>query len=106
MKTVVEHLSHMGILCKKLTPITPKELGTRKRIDLYIGVNLQGYYCSVMVLSKKSRVLSKEANQLMVLHEKMETFADTAIPKRYIQIDAPLCSKAKALMEQAGWVFV
>ena len=106
MKAIVEHLSHQDILCKKLTPITPKELGTRKRITLYIGVNLQGYYCSIMILSKKSRVLSKEANELMVLHEKMEKFADTAIPKKYIQIDAPLCSRAKAVMEQAGWVFL
>jgi hypothetical protein len=106
MKTVVERLSKRGILCKKLTSITPKELGTRKQITLYIGVDIKGYYCSVMVLAKKSRVLSKEAKELMVLHEKMERYADTAITRRYIWVKGPLCSKAKILMEQAGWVFL
>jgi ribosomal protein S6E (S10) len=42
MKAIVELLSRQDILCKKLTPITPKELGTRKRITLYIGVNIRG----------------------------------------------------------------
>ena len=106
MKAIVEDLRHAGILCKQLTPILPKTLGSRKKIALYIGVNLKGYYCSVMVLEKASRVLRKEAEGLAQLHAKLEAYADTVITKRYIQIKAPLCSKAKAWMEQEGWVFL
>ena len=106
MKSIVETLQHAGILCKKLTPVLPKTLGTRKKIVLYIGIDLKGYYCSVMVLEKKSRVLRKEAEALAELHAKLEGYADTTITKRYVQVKAPLCSKAKAWMEQEGWVFL
>ena len=106
MKHIVERLRTHGILCKTLSEVSPKELGSRKRITLYIGVNLVGYYCSVMVLSKKSRVLRKEAEVLAQLQIKMEEWKGTTIPKKYIEVDAPLCSKAKAWLEQEGWEFL
>jgi hypothetical protein len=106
MKAVAERLMRAQILCPKLTPIAPATLGSRKRIELYLGVDREGYYCSVMIVNKKSRVLRAEAEELMQLHARLEVHADTAIRKRYIGVDAPLCSKAKALMEQSGWRFV
>jgi len=106
MKAIVDRLSHYHILCKRLTAVAPKELGSRKKISLYVGVDTAGYYCSVMHLVKKSRVLRKEAEELIVLHGKLEMYQGTTITKKYIQIEAPLCSKAKAMMEQAGWMFV
>ncbi len=78
-------------------------MGSRKKIQIYFGVNLKGYYCSVMSLEKKSRLLRKEAEELMFLHEKLEAHQDTKIFKRYIRIKAPLCSHAKALLEANGW---
>ncbi len=103
MKELVEYLKDKNIICKSLKEVAPKALGSRKKIQLYVGVNLKGYYCSVMLLEKKSRVLRKEANELIALHEKLELYQDTKILKRYIRIRAPLCSKAKALLEEKGW---
>ena len=106
MKSIVDRLRQHNILCKTFTPIAPKELGTRKKISLYVGVDVAGYYCSVMVLVKKSRVVRKEAEELFVLHKKLEKHQETTIKKKYIHVDAPLCSKAQAMMEQAGWKLV
>ena len=107
MKQIVEYLQQHKIIFKSLKPISPKELGSRKKITIYLGVDLKGYYADVMVLAKKSRVLRKEAGELMTLHEKLERYIDSSIKKKYIVIDAPLCSKAKALLEENGWtVFV
>jgi hypothetical protein len=106
MKNTVEYLCSHSIICKKLTGILPKELGSRKRIEIFVGVGVDGYYCVVMHLVKKSRILRKEADELMQLHQKLETYQDTKIKKKYIWIEAPLCSKAKALMESEGWRFL
>lgn len=103
MKEVVEYLSGHNIICKTLREIMPKALGSRKKIELFVGVNLQGYYCSVMILKKRSRVLRKEVGELMLLHEKMEYYEDSKILKRYIHIKAPLCSHAKRMFEDSGW---
>ena len=103
MKELVEYLQQKNIIFKSLKEITPKELGTRKKIGLYVGVDLKGYYAVIMELTKKSRVLRKEAEALMALHKTLEKYVDSSIKKKYIIIKAPLCSKAKALLEENGW---
>jgi hypothetical protein len=103
MKEIVEYLQQKNIIFKSLKAITPKEIGSRKRIGLYVGVDLKGYYALVMVLEKKSRVLRKEAQELMALHEKIEKYVDSKINKKYILVKAPLCSHAKVMLEEHGW---
>ena len=104
MKEVVEYLNKKNIIFKSLKEITPKELGSRKKVSIYLGVELkESYYALVMELSKKSRVLRKEAADLMMLHEKLEHYTDHKITKKYIIIKAPLCSHAKAMLEENGW---
>ena len=100
---MVEYLQKKNFVFKSLKEITPKELGSRKKIALYLGVDLKGYYAVVMEIEKKSRILRKEANELMLLHEKVEKYIDSRITKKYIIIKAPLCSKAKSLLEEQGW---
>lgn len=103
MKELVEQMKQKNLICKSLEEVLPKALGSRKKVLLYVGIDLKGYYCLVMKLSKKSRVLRKEATELMALHEKLESYKDTKITKKYIWIEAPLCSKAKALLQEYGW---
>jgi len=103
LKEIVEYLKDKNIICKTLKEVSPKDLGSRKKIQLYVGVNLKGYYCSAMMIKKKSRVLRKEAAELMALHEKLEVYQDTKILTRYIRIKAPLCSHAKAMLEENRW---
>ena len=103
MKKIVEYLQEKHLIFKSLKSITPKELGSRKKIEIYLGVDLKDYYAVVMVVEKKSRVLRKEAEELMLLHEKLEKYIDSTIKKKYMIIKAPLCSKAKAMLEEHGW---
>ncbi|GIU01531.1 hypothetical protein TSL6_20370 [Sulfurovum sp. TSL6] len=103
MKALVEYLNYKKLIFKSLQEILPKELGSRKKVSLYLGVDLKGYYALVMQLEKKSRVLRKETGDLMVLHEKLEKYVGSNITKKYILIKAPLCSHAKAMLEENGW---
>ncbi len=103
MKALVEYLNQKKLIFKSLKEILPKELGSRKKVSLYVGVDLKGYYALVMELEKKSRVLRKEAAELMELHAKAEKYIDSKITKKYIVIKAPLCSHAKVMLEENGW---
>ncbi len=103
MKETVEYLQQKNIIFKSFKEIAPKELGSRKKISLYLGVDLKGYYALVIQVEKKSRILRKEAGELMALHEKLEKYIDSKVMKKYIIVKAPLCSHAKALLEENGW---
>jgi len=103
MKEIVHLIQEKKLLFKSLKPIEPKELGTRKKIAIYLGVDLKKYYACILHINKKSRILSKEAKEIMELHQKLEVLNDSKINKKYIYIQAPLCSKAKALFEEEKW---
>jgi len=103
MKEIVHLLQEKKLLFKSLRSIEPKELGTRKKITIYLGVDLKKYYACILHISKKSRILRKEATELMELHKKLEIYNDSKINKKYIYIQAPLCSKAKTLFEENKW---
>ncbi len=103
MKNVVEFLSHKNIIFKSLFPISPSVLESRKKVDIYLGVNLKGYYCSIFSITKKSRVLRKEAEEIMDLHSRLEANNSSKINHKYIIVKAPLCSKAKKILEDEGW---
>ena len=103
MKEIVDFLQEKKLIFKSLKPIELKTLGSRKKINIYLGVDLKKYYACILHINKKSRILQKEALELMSLHEKLEILNDSKINKKYIYIQAPLCSKAKALMEEKKW---
>ncbi len=104
MKELVEYLNRKNIIFKSFKEIMPKELGSRKKVSIHLGVEFkENYYAVVMQVEKKSRVLRKEASELMLLHEKLEQHIGSKITKKYIIIKAPLCSHAKAMLEEHGW---
>jgi len=103
MKTIVETLAKKGIVCRRLDRIEPRELGSRKRVEIYRGVMTDDYYCLVLLVKKKSRILRKEAEELMELHRRLEEKTEAKIKRLYLLYDAPLCSKASARLKEKGW---
>jgi hypothetical protein len=106
MKTIVETLAKKGILCRSFDRIEPRELGSRKRVELYRGVAPDDYYCLVIVVRKKSRILKKEAEELMELHRRMEEKGGAKIRRNYLLYAAPLCSKAADALKEKGWKLI
>jgi uncharacterized protein Veg len=104
MKEIVDLLQDKKLIFKSLTPIDIKALGSRKKMTIYLGVNLKKYYAAIFSIEKKSRVLQKEVNEFIALHQRLESYNDSKINYKYIHIKAPLCSKAKKLLEENGWI--
>ncbi len=103
MKEIANILQENNLLFKSFKQIDMKELGSRKKIDIYLGVDLKKYYASIIHIKKRSKILSKEALEIMEFHKKLEVYNDSAIKKKYIYIQAPICSKAKALFKEQKW---
>jgi len=103
MKTIVETLAKRGIVCKRLEPLAPKELGSRKRVEIYRGVETDDYYCMVIVARKKSRILRKEAAEYLELHRRLEEKIGAKVKRRYLLLGAPICSKAVDYLKEQGW---
>ncbi len=104
MKDVVERLSKDEFLCCSLESIEPKELGSRKRVKLFFGTGDDSYYCFVVKVSQKSRVLVKDAEVFVELLERLKSLKGVNIKRKFLILKAPICSKALRFLEEEGWI--
>ena len=72
MKEIIHLLQEKELIFKSLNPIEAKILGSRKKISIYLGVDLKKYYACIIHLKKKSRVVSKEVMELIEFHKKLD----------------------------------
>ncbi len=103
MNDIVELLLAHDLIFRKLHPIDKKALGTRKKVDIYEGVDLNSNYVALFHLVQKSRFLRKDAEALEALYEKLKVLQDHNYKKKILLYDMPFCSKAQAMMRERGW---
>ncbi|MBE0494932.1 MAG: hypothetical protein IBX45_00835 [Campylobacterales bacterium] len=103
MNRVVDTLLSKGVVCRSLTPIPLKELGSRKRVECYLGVGLDSRYLCVWRREGKARVLGAEAVLFEELVMRLEALRNHRVLIKILLTDAPVCSKTEALMRKNGW---
>ena len=85
------------LLGQKLTPKPVSEFGIKGRKEVY----LDGKNCGVLI-DRKSRYLRKDANGFLDLKHALEKHQGQSLKGWVLLRTAPLCSKAKTLLEDAG----
>lgn len=103
MKTLTNYFNNKNILFKQIEDIEPKLLGSRKKLQIFSATTLNNHYYAIFVLHAKSRFLRKQATELSALYGALVSHKDHNFKKRILLISSPLCSKAKAQLEQEGW---
>lgn len=91
------------IIFKDFEKIEPKSLGSRKKIDIYATTSVEKHFIAIFKVDAKSRFLRKNANDLEELFEKLKEYKNHNFKKKFLLISSPLCSKAKALLEENSW---
>ncbi|MFT7859800.1 MAG: hypothetical protein ABXS93_02565 [Sulfurimonas sp.] len=103
MQMVVESLRTKGKLFKKMVEVTPKDLGIRNRIKMYVATDMNGYYWAIFAVSQKSRLLMKDVHKFEEIFAKLKIFSEHNFKQKILFIDAPLCSKAEKAFKEVGW---
>ena len=91
MKEVLDKLIEKGLVFKEFSEI---KLKTRKKIKVFLGVNVNNEYCLVVVFEKKSRVLRKDVEDILPLIPKINFRY-----KKKILLAKDFCSKVKELRD-------
>ncbi len=103
LKNLIHYLNEKDLHFKTLEKVEPKELGSRKKIDIYHGVHVDNSYYAIFILEAKSRFLKKNAQELMQMLETLKSLKGHNYKYQMLIISSPLCSKAKALLEENSW---
>jgi len=85
------------LLGQNVTPVPVSEFGIKGRKEVY----LDGQNCGVLI-DRKSRYLRKDAHGFLALKEALEKHQGGSLKGWVLLRTAPLCSKAKTLLEEAG----
>lgn len=103
MRQVSDYLVKHRLLFERFEPVSLTSLGSRKKLECYIGVDNTKHYNVVFVNPGKTRVLQKDLEQIQELVSRLESLRGHRILKRILFSNAPVCSKAKLRYEKEGW---
>jgi len=103
LKKLTTYYTSKNILFKDIKQILPKDLGSRKKIDIYAATTIDSKFYAIFIVDSKSRFIRKNANDLMELCEKLASNLDHNFKKKELLILSPLCSKAKEYLKQNDW---
>lgn len=103
MKQLTEYFNKQDILFKEIKELLPKELGSRKKIEIYVATSIKNEYYSIFIIDAKSRFLRKNANDLIGMYNSLIDFQGHNFKKKELLISSPLCSKAKKFLEDEKW---
>ncbi len=103
MKSVLNLLLERGYVFRRFEPFSLKAVGSRKRISVYHGLDQQNRYLLVFAVRRRSRVLLKDVKEWLDLKTAIEGYYGHSIMVNFAIVEAPLCSKAKRLLESEGW---
>jgi len=103
MKELVEFFGAKKLLFSEILPIDLKSYGIKKRIEAYEAVDLKRRYVLIFRIERKSRFLQKDGEDLLRITSTIEQKRGHAFALKYVLLKAPLCSKAKTLLEKEGF---
>lgn len=103
MREIIEYFTDKNILFPKFDLIDNKKLDVKSKIKIYKAIDLKNNYCAILHISRKSRFLQKDANNMEDAFHKLKQNLGHNFAKKMIFIQAPLCSKAKILLQSLKW---
>ncbi len=106
MKRVLAPLQERGYIFRRFEPFSPALVGSRKRIEIYHGLDTYRRYVIVFAVKRKSRVLLKDVKEWLELELKVENYLGYSITIKIALVDAPICSRASKFLESEGWKVV
>ncbi len=86
MKNLLDLLIKNNIVCRELNPV---ELKTRKKIKAFLGVNIKNEYCFILKIDKKSKILKKDLEEILLLMPEI----NFKYKKKILITEAEICPK-------------
>ncbi len=104
IKDLTAFLTTKDYLFSVFKKIEPKQLNSRKKIEIYSTVDIKKNFISIFIVDAKSRFLIKNAKELIVLKDKLALMEEHNFKKNIFIIKSDICSKAKQYLKENKWI--
>jgi hypothetical protein len=103
MKNLINFLNKKGIILKEIEEISPSIVGSKKRVKIFCGTSIEGKYYLFLILNNKTRLLTKNIEQLQELYDKLASYKDHQFKYVYLFYSSDICSKALKYLKTIKW---
>ena len=100
---MIELPSKIDNIFKNIKQLSPKELGIRKKLDIFIAIDEDDKVNAILHIVQKSRFLQKDVDKIEEILNIVKDSKEENIDNKVIVIESPLCSKAKVKLENLSW---
>ncbi len=102
---ICELFEEQKLLFKKLETLDFARYSKKRSFEAFLGVDMKGFYTLIFVRRAKSKLLSKELDELNQICGSIESEREHAIKKRILFFNSAICSKILKNESAAGWKF-
>ncbi len=103
MRNTVEIFKNKNILFKELNRVVLRDFGIKKRYEVFEGVDIDNRYHLIFKVERKSRFLSKNADDLIYIYQEISNKKEHGFRSVYVLFLTPFCSKAKNILMSNGF---
>lgn len=104
IKETTAFLNLKGYLFSQFKKIEPKQINSRKKIDIYSCLDIKNHFISLFIINQKSRFLIKNAKEIIELKDRLVLVEDHNYKKNILIIKSDICSKALEYFKQNRWI--
>ena len=106
MKTLTEYFSSKNTIFSSFEEISPKELKSRKKLNIFCALDTNKNYYAIFRIDSKSRFIQKNAKDLIELLNTLISYKEHNFKYKYLFISSDICSKSMKLLEENNWKVV
>ncbi len=105
MKEVLEKLSSKHLFTSFVS-LETSFLQTRRKMKVFKGIDTHRFFHLVFSMPQKSRFVYAHAVELLDFEAQVSAWIGHSFKYKALVLNAPLCSKARILLEAKSWSIV
>jgi len=104
IKNLTSFLNTKDFLFSSFVKIEPKQINSRKKIQIFSACDIKKNFVSIFVIDQKSRFLIKNAKEIIELKDRLALKEDHNFKKNIFIIKSEVCSKAINHFKENKWI--
>lgn len=106
MNNIIDSLNKKSVIFKKIEKIDNKSINCKKKLQIFLAVDLKDFYNIIFYKDTKTKILNQEMQNLEGIKEQVEDKIKAKITKKILLTNANICQKAKQKYKNLQWRFL